>query len=294
MEGTSCCFIFFFLIFTRLFSLTNIAFMKNKLFSLAIIFSLFFISISVAQIDSAKQNDDFFEDFDKPMRRFKLGGAGGFTMNYLFINTKDLNTFLALGKTGQLSEKGMFLYGGEGYGYVMFLKNIRMGGMGASGTLTASSPLQLIPNTSDYLKREVQLDVSYGGFLVGYSQPILPRLDIALDVMIGGGEMNLQVWRTKNPFHQWDSIWTHIGNPQYNETEYSQRLDGEFFTYQVSLNIEYAMLQWLGVRVGAGYSGMTAPEWKLDEKYSIDGVPTSISAQGFAVNFGIFAGFFGD
>jgi len=239
--------------------------------------------LSVAQNDSITTDDNFFDVRDKPSHRFKLGGAGGFTPRYLFLNTKDLNIFLAKGKAGQLSNKGILMYGGEGYGYIMFLKNIRMGGMGASGTVTTEN-----------LLREFQLDISYGGFFVGYVQPIAPRFDIALDVTLGGGEMNLRLWRTNNSKVVWDDIWTHFGDSLYSENKYSQQIDGEFYTYQISLNIEYAILEWLGMRVGAGYVGMTSPEWKLDAKNKIVGFPSSISGKGISLNFGIFAGFFGD
>ncbi len=261
--------------------------MKYKFF-----FLVFFLTTLLSS-QSFAQKDSLFDDDDKQWyhnySRIKIGGAGGFTPYYLFLNTKDLNSFLALGNAGKLTENGLVMYGGEGYGYIMFLKNVRVGGLGASGKMSSSS-LDIANN----IKREVNLDVSFSGFTMGYAIPLAKRFDAAIDVMLGGGEMNLAISRSKNSFWQWDSIWNHYGNPAYNESEYTQRMKGDFFSYRVSLNLEYGILDWLGIRFGAGYVAMVSPQWKLDEKFELNNVPSSISGKGVTLNLGVFAGAFGN
>jgi hypothetical protein len=59
-----------------------------------------------------------------------------------------------------------------------------------------------------------------------------------------------------------------------------------------AVNIEYGILGWLGVRLGASYVGMSAPSWTVDDQYDLLGVPSKVSGKGFMVNMGIFIGTF--
>lgn len=262
--------------------------------------SLFFtiIALAFAFAHAFAQMDTTFDSFMKDddddygsSLRVKLGGAGGFTPYYLKIETKELNRFLAVGNDGALSSNRMLLYGGEGYGYIMFLKNFRIGGLGASGTMQTS---RIQSTTSGNIYRETKVDIGMGGFKMGYVLPVTKKFDIAYDVMLGGGTMGITINRSRSSEWVWDSLFTHYGDENFAGDEYTQRLSGSFWTYNASVNIEYALLHWVGLRLGIGYTGMIGGEWQLDEKFKIHNVPSKINGSGMTINFGVFAGFFGE
>ncbi|MFA6456327.1 MAG: hypothetical protein WCW40_05845, partial [Bacteroidota bacterium] len=68
---------------------------------------------------------------------------------------------------------------------------------------------------------------------------------------------------------------------------------GGFAVFNPHINIEYTLLTWLQLRIGAGYPIMFSSEWKLDDKFDIDAVPSKIKANGYTINAGIMFGFFG-
>ncbi len=222
--------------------------------------------------------------------RSKVGGAGGVTPIVGMFDNKEIDKLLAGANLPILGTDPIYLIGGEGYGYIMFLKNVRMGGFGASGKKTVSV---IEPVAGGTLRKEVEYNVSYGGFLIDYVQPIAYRLDIALGASIGGGEINLTMRRDDNGFKTWDTLWTEFGNPLTRATSYTRKLNGTFVVVNPHINIEYSLLTWLQIRVGAGYPLMFSPEWKLDEKYNINNVPSKIKTNGYTINAGIMFGFFG-
>jgi hypothetical protein len=219
--------------------------------------------------------------------RSKIGGAGGVTPIVGMFDNKEIDKFLKSSGLPALGTDPIYLIGGEGYGYIMFLKNIRMGGFGASGGKTVATI------GAGNLRKEVEYNVSYGGFLVDYVQPIAYRLDIALGASIGGGEVNLTMRRDDGGFKTWDTLWTDFGNPSKLTSSYTRKLNGTFVVFTPHINIEYSLLTWLQLRIGAGYPIMFSPEWKLDEKYDINNVPSKIKVSGYTINAGIMFGFFG-
>ncbi|MBS4029006.1 MAG: hypothetical protein KGZ58_10255 [Ignavibacteriales bacterium] len=260
--------------------------MKHIFRTLIVAFILFSSSQTFAQIDSTF--DDDWEN-ESSFSNTKFGGAGGFTPYYLFLDMKELNFFLSRGNVKPFSTNELVMYGGEGYGYIMFLKNVRVGGLGASGNL-ASEYYDALSG----IKREVSLEINFSGVTMGYVFPFSRRLDVALDIMLGGGNVDIVLTRSNKQNFVWHEIWSNYGDPTYSENNYTQKISGNFFTYRYSFNIEYALLDWFGLRCGLGYTAMVSPEWKLDNKYDLNNVPNNISGKGMTLNFGIFAGAFGN
>ena len=58
-----------------------------------------------------------------------------------------------------------------------------------------------------------------------------------------------------------DLLSSGLGAPGNNLT---RTLSGSFFVYVPSVCFEYAVLNWMALRVGASYVGMAAPSWKVD------------------------------
>ncbi|MDP1677732.1 MAG: hypothetical protein Q8L88_12815 [Bacteroidota bacterium] len=222
--------------------------------------------------------------------RSKVGGAGGVTPIVGMFDNKEMDKMLTSSGLPTLGADPIYLIGGEGYGYIMFLKNVRMGGFGASGSKSVVK-IETIPGGE--LRKEVEYGISYGGFLVDYVQPIAYRLDIAFGASIGGGEIELTMRRDDGKFKEWNTLWNDFGTVSSQATSYTRKLNGTFVVFNPHVNIEYTLITWLQLRIGAGYPIMISPEWTLDEKYDINNVPSKIRASGYTINAGIMFGFFG-
>jgi len=221
----------------------------------------------------------------------KIGGAGGFTQNILFLDLNPINDLLKKSNAAPFSNNPMLLLGGQGYGYIMLVPNLRVGGLGAGGSMVSKS---YDPDTD--IRRDVELSVGFGGVTIEYAVPVVPRLDIAFGVMLGAGSTSIRMTRNINSNILWEKIWDDYSMDNLlagkYTGEYTRNLSGSFFIYQPSLNIEYAVLRWVGLRVGVSYNGMAVTDWKLDDQYDLIGVPDKVSGRGFMINGGIFLGTF--
>lgn len=243
----------------------------------------------VLSLPAFAQDDDADSDRGYSYwNRTKVGGAGGVTPVVGMFDNKGINNYLAKAGLPTLGSDPMYLIGGEGYGYIMFLKNVRMGGFGVTGVQTVSK-YDAVAN----VKKEVDYSVSYGGFLVDYVQPIAYKLDVAFGASIGGGMVNITMRRDNRNFKEWDTLWANYGDVNRLTSNYTRRLQGSYVVFTPHVNIEYTLLTWMQLRVGVGYPVMFSPEWQLDEKYEINSVPTNIKASGYTINAGIMFGFFG-
>jgi hypothetical protein len=214
----------------------------------------------------------------------KLGGGVGFTTSYLFIDLDPLNQVIGSSNGAQFDSKGMALYGGQGYGYIMVIPNLRIGYMNMGGTRRS---LSVQGNT----RRYVDLSVGFSGASFDYVVPVVPRLDLAIGVLIGGGSLEIKMSRDDGLVKSWENIWNDFGTGAPAQ-EYSHKIDGSFFVYQPSVNAEFAVLRWLGVRAGVSYLGMAGGDWKIDDRYDFIGVPDNVSGKGWMINGGIFLGTF--
>ena len=251
----------------------------------------FFLSILLSSLMPAclavSQTEDQYEPVP-PARasQGKIGGGGGYTPGWLFMDVDALNaTIVAAGGT-PFDGGRMMMQGGQGYAYLLLVENLRIGGMGMSGTRTTSR-LESLTNT----RRDVELSVGYGGVTLEYTLPIVPRLDVTVGTVLGGGGMSLTLRRDRGSSKEWEDVWGEVGGPQ-DAVEFSRRLEGSFFTFQPSVTLEFAILRWLGLRAGAGYLGMSGGSWKLDDTYELLGVPDEINGKGWMINTGIYIGTF--
>lgn len=233
------------------------------------------------------QTEDQYEPVPPPKAsQGKIGGGGGYTPGWLFMDVDALNaTIVAAGGT-PFDGGRMMMQGGQGYAYLLLVENLRIGGMGMSGT-RSTSRLETATNT----RRDVELSVGYGGVTLEYTLPIVPRLDITVGTLLGGGGMSLTLRRDNGSSKEWGDIWGETGGSQ-DAAEFSRRLEGSFFTFQPSVTLEFAILRWLGLRAGAGYLGMSGGSWKLDDTYELLGVPDEINGKGWMINTGIYIGTF--
>jgi hypothetical protein len=235
---------------------------------------------------NAQQSDDTTEKEWKEPRRVKVGGAGGVVTSLgLFKNDEINKTLKSIGMPA-LNTNQMVLVGGEGYGYIMFLPNLRIGGYGTGGKQTVT-----MLDAATNVKKDVEYHVSYGGFLIDYVVPVANHFDIAGGFTIGGGSIEIMTSRDDGSFKKWDDLWTEFGNnnPTKNVT---RSLSGTFVSFNPHLNLEYSLLTWLQVRVGVGYPVLFNANWQLNDKDDIQNVPSNLKPDGITINGGVMFGFF--
>lgn len=246
-----------------------------------------FFSLILLTSSSIAQVDDEYEPIPpvKPSQG-KLGGGGGYTPGWLFLDLDRLNDFIVTGGGTPFPDGRLMMHGGQGYAYVLIVPNLRIGGIGMSGS-RSSSHVETATNT----RRDVDLTVGYGGVTFEYAFPVVPRLDLTFGTVIGGGGMTLRLSKDRGTVRQWGETWVELGGSQAVE-EYSRKLESSFFVYQPSVTLEFALLRWLGIRAGVSYLGMAGGEWTLDNQYELLGVPDEIDGAGWMINTGIYIGTF--
>ena len=213
----------------------------------------------------------------------KVGGAGGFTPVFLFWDANAFNDQLPP-TAAKFDKTPMVLLGGSGYAYIMLMDNLRIGGMGLSGTAKSSSLIGSV-------RRDVDLTIGFGGVTIEYAVQVLDRLDIVPGIMLGGGGMDITMTRDDGTFKSWGNVWNEFDLNTATQNV-SRKLQGSFFVYQPSVYVEFALLRWIGLRAGVSYVGMTAPSWKIDRDQDLSGVPSAVRGQGWSISTGVFLGTF--
>jgi hypothetical protein len=176
--------------------------------------------------------------------------------------------------------------------YIGVINNVRVGGIGMGGSIESRS----VDATG--IRRDSEFDVGFGGVTFEYVLPVIPRLDVALGGMLGWGGVDITLRQETGRNLTWNEEWSHFGSGNYNDPvtgtvgNITRTMSGSFFIWMPTVNVEYAILGWMAVRVGAGYVGMSAPSWSVDGEYDLVGVPSDINGQGFILNGGIFVGTF--
>jgi hypothetical protein len=223
----------------------------------------------------------------KRSRALKVGLFGGFTPGWLSMDVAPINAFLTAGKGAALKEGGVFLSGGAGAAYIMLLPNVRVGGLGLTGKLKSASI------DANNIRRDTELHVGLGGVTIEYVIPVVERFDIAVGAMLGGGGLDITLRQSNGGSNTWvgeqDLFGKWIAGSPSNMT---RTLSNMCFIWAPTVNIEYAFLGWMAVRVGASYVGMSFPSWSVDGNYDLLGVPSDVSGKGFMMQGGILIGTF--
>jgi hypothetical protein len=248
--------------------------------------SVLSLSLAVAQEDKDKEKKEELRPRREP-RRF--GAAGGFMPMWAFPNMDDINTQLTAANMPAFSNSGIYTSGGAGYAYILFVPNLRVGGIGGGGSTKVS---RTIRDDIRQFQKEAEYSISYGGVIVEYAVPIFaPRLSLLFGAMLGGGSIRLDVSQS-DAFQQWNKIWDDAKNNGSTAT-YKRRLSTDFFSYQPYVAIEYGITGFIGIRAGVGYLGNTSADWKVDD-ISLSNVPSGIKTNGLIIQTGIFFGAFPD
>lgn len=211
--------------------------------------------------------------FDAP-----FGGGGGFTPAWYFTNVDPLNVKLKELGIPELSKNGVFTTGGGGYIYIGFVKNLRVGGMGFSGS--TSKKVSTESNLS-----EASYSFGGGGLTLEYTLPLIKDIGLSVGAILGGGSITIEHFKNSDNFS-----WDNFGNGNNNNS--MERLTNNFWIISPTLNIDIPIYRFTAIRIGTGYQLSLGNEWKANNDQIITSVPDDLNGNSFFIQAGLFIGFF--
>jgi len=237
---------------------------------------------------SDKDDDDDFnwkKDRDKDWGKnhkggFFRGGGGGWDWYYLPLNVDVLNTQLETIGLPSFSDR-MILSGGGGWGFIG--RGIRIGGLGASGSVSSFG----IPDTSTNSQIDIQLTLSYGGFLIEKVFHPFNNSEIYIGATLGGGTTSIKFAKSSTKI-RWDDIWTDGysgGNSTFNN--HQSEMSSHFFWAMPNIGFRYNIFRWfaIGANVGYFYQHTDEQRWKMENEVVADVPKIDFSGVVYRVNF---------
>ncbi len=212
----------------------------------------------------------------------RFGAAVGVTPAYVFPNFDPINAQVKEMKIDQLSNSGMFVIGGGGYAYIMLVDNLRIGGMGVTGTKSTSG-------TVSGLNKEVKYNYSFGGVSVEYTLPFIQNIAVSVGTVIGMGTTSVEIYQNSGTFN-WIDTWRKVNSGIVMTNQVSDKITNSFYSVTPTLNIDIPLSRFVAVRVGGGYVASFGNDWKINNDKSLSGTPSDLSSNSFFIQTGIFFG----
>lgn len=212
----------------------------------------------------------------------KFGAAGGFSPIIMFPNYDDLN--VEISKLGMNDMEGPIVaLGGGGYAYVMIIDNLRLGGIGFSGSKSESSNFNNLNN-------EVEYSLGGGAATIEYTMPFVKNMALSAGFMIGGGSLDIDVFQNAGKF-KWNQVWNEIVNGSDAENkEFS--MQHSFFFLTPTLNLDFPITRFLAIRGGVGYQFTFGSDWEIANNKGLKNVSSGLNGDGLILQTGIFIGLF--
>lgn len=237
---------------------------------------------------AAQGGEDDYDFSDIPVEEEEIpyiGVGGGYQLMLTLLNTEPLD--VVSGSLGMPDVSGqLFMHGGGGFAAIGIIPNVRVGVYGGAGSKQVNADTSLDGVAYD---RSLRFTSGYTGAHIDYAIPVLNKLTVAPGVLIGGGSTAIDYAQTQTP-----ATFENLFGPQTarGANEQTSMLRTYFFAYPV-LNIEYAMTQFILLRIGGGYMyGFgEKTEWENGHGAVITGVP-EVSADGPTFTAGLFLGLF--
>jgi hypothetical protein len=216
----------------------------------------------------------------------RFGAALGVAPAYIFPNVDAINQQLTKFNVPHLS-KGMFVYGGGGFAYVMIVDNLRLGGIGLSGSQSTNAKL-----SATYLGYSFELKHSYsfGGLTVEYTLPFIKNIAVSVGGIIGLGTQTIETFLNDGKY-DWNSIWPpSINNILSYRPAIKSELINNFIAFTPTLNVDFALSRFIAIRVGGGYVLPIKEKWEVNNGQEIIGIPSEMKANSFFIQTGIYFG----
>jgi len=211
--------------------------------------------------------------FDAP-----FGGGIGYVPGWYMPNIDPVNFEMIKIGMPKLSTSGFFSSGIGGFIYIGFVKHLRVGGMGFSGS---TSSAQTIGN----INREVVYNLGGGGLTIEYTIPIVKDFGVSVGAIVGAGTMTVSIFSNNDNFN-WEKIW------DGEATSSNTSMDNSYWMFTPTLNLDWPIYRFVVLRLGVGYQLTFGDSWTADNDQPLQGVPSDLNGNSFFVQSGIFIGFF--
>ena len=215
--------------------------------------------------------------FDAP-----FGGGVGYVPAWYVPNLDPINNELKSTGLSDLSTKGFYSSGGAGFFYLGFIKYLRIGGMGYSGSVSTSAEVAGI-------NKEVIYKLGGGGLSVEYTLPIVKDIGLSVGAVLGAGALEIQIFRNNKTF-SWDNIWKEQKND--STANLNRSLKNHYWSFTPTVNLDVPINRFILIRLGVGYQLTFADSWKADNDNELKNVPSDLNANTFFIQSGLFIGFF--
>ncbi len=215
--------------------------------------------------------------------------GAGFVAGALMTNLNDFNTNVSMPFIHQNLSQTIAVFGGQIFFPLPWVKNLRVGGVGFSGR----SQICCVPDTTSAgqpTMRTLRYSVGYGGLTLDYSLPIyIKHCHVLAGLELGIGSQT--IWAKQAAARSSFDISSEFDAPSTNITHsYSSSL----FVYKPQVTFEWAPMNYLMLRVSAGYQGTSVGTWYADEDVPLGSTSglSSTKGGGFIANAGIYLGIF--
>jgi hypothetical protein len=177
----------------------------------------------------------------------------------------------------------MFVFGGGGYAYIMLVDNLRIGGMGVTGSQRTSG-------TVGGINKEVKYNCSFGGLSVEYTLPFVKNIAVSVGTVLGMGTTSIEIYQNSGSFN-WIDTWKKV-NAGASLTNVSDKIANSFYSVTPTLNVDIPISRFIAVRIGGGYVASFGNDWKINNEKALDGTPSDLSSNSFFIQTGIYFGLF--
>lgn len=233
----------------------------------------YFLIITLLGLISTNSFSQTTKYFDAP-----FGGGGGFIPAWYSPNVDPLNLKLKEVGISELSKNGILTTGGAGFIYIGFIKNLRVGGMGFSG----SSSQSVTKSGTNY---EATYSIGGGGLTVEYTLPFVKNIGVSLGTVIGGGSITIETFQN-NSNYSWEELLAPTSSNIYT------KLHNNYWLITPTLNVDIPLYRFIALRLGTGYQFTFGGDWEANNAQQINDIPDQLNGNAFFIQVGIFAGFF--
>ena len=215
--------------------------------------------------------------FDAP-----FGGGIGYVPGWYMPNLNPVNSEMNNIGMPELSTSGFYSSGIAGFIYIGFVKYLRVGGMGFSGSTSSTQKVGAV-------NKEVLYKLGGGGLTIEYTIPIVKDFGVSVGATIGTGTMTVNLFSSNGEFY-WENIWQ-----EFEEAEASSvntAMNNSFWMFTPTLNLDWPVYRFVVLRLGVGYQLTFGDKWTADNDQPLQGVPSDLNGNAFFIQSGIFVGFF--
>ena len=211
----------------------------------------------------------------------KFAVAGGVTPIWIIPDFGEVNNQIKGFGLDEFSSSGVISWGGSGYAYIKIIDNVRLGGIGFSGSVNREAVV-------NGLNREAVYNIGGGGLTIEYSLPMIRKVALSVGAIIGAGSLEIELYQNSGSF-TWDGIWRGIDDQTKN---YSRILKNSFLTITPTINLDVPFNRFMAFRIGGGYLFTLNNNWEVENGQELLNVPSGLNGDSFFIQTGLFLGLF--